>query len=258
MDDSTNAPEKPDPTPFLVSDRASLSTFIAGCEHAQTLAAYSAAEKTDVVISLRCNQWSCRYCAEAKIRRLAAMTRDAQPNRLLTLTVDPKLWSSPREAFDGTRSKIPDFFAILRKKFGEVEYLRATELTRKGWPHYHFLVRSKYLPHASLKKIWSELTGATILDVRTVQKSFSAYKYLVKYLAKLHSIQWTERHVSYSRRFFPPEPSYERRSLDLINSYSVNCHPVTYLLENCHGCSITRITPTVFGLTGTNSPPEEF
>lgn len=258
MDSTTSAPPKPDLCTLLISDRATLSTFIDGCPHAQTLHSHSVALGQDVVISLRCNQWSCRYCAEAKIRLLSCRTRDAKPNRLLTLTVDPKLWSSPREAFDGTRMRIPDFFARLRKRFGSIEYLRCTELTKDGWPHYHFLIRSGYLPHAVLKQIWTELTGATIVDIRPVVKSFAAYKYLVKYLSKLHKIAWTERHVSYSHSFFPIESTYQKQSLDLVGGYTIGQHPVTYLLEHCAGLEIQRVTPTVFALTTTHPTPEDF
>jgi hypothetical protein len=88
-------------------------------------------------------------------------------------------------------------------KYGEVEYLRVTEVTKKGWPHYHLLLRSGFLPHKVVKTLWAELTGATIVDLRQVKKSFSAYQYLVKYLSKLHRLEWTERHVSVSKNFAP-------------------------------------------------------
>lgn len=259
MSDSTQTlSETPAPATLLISELATLQTFVAGCPHAQTLCAHSTALAAEVVIGLRCNQWSCRACAETKIRTLAAKTREAHPNRLLTLTVDPKLWKTPREAFDATRLKIPDFFRKLRKRFGEIEYLRCTELTKSGWPHYHFLVRSAYLPHAVLKNEWEALTGATIVDIRPVKACFAAYSYLVKYLAKLHKIEWTERHVSYSQNFFPKESTYEKRSLELVGSYTLNETPVHYLLTKCEGLEIRRVTPTVFELLTTHTDPESF
>jgi hypothetical protein len=146
----------------------------------------------------------------------------------------------------------------LRKKFGEIEYLRITEITRRGWPHYHLLIRSAYLPHPVVKQRWTELTRATIVDLRQVQKTFSAYWYLTKYLSKLHSLGWSDRHVSFSARFFPPQPpppplpfQYDKPSVEAI-------HPVTFLARHYANKPIARVHGKFLRLPRLDSdnPPE--
>lgn len=236
----------PAPRSYLVAGRRSLLEPLNKCPKSQTLLGFSPDEMSYVIAELPCQNWSCRPCAERKIRRLAALTRDAKPTRMLTLTVDPGRWKSPRDAFDGTRRQVNELLKKLRTKFGEIEYLRVTELTKKGFPHYHLLLRSGFIPHAVVKKLWNELTGATIVDLRQVKESFRAYHYLVKYLSKLHKIEWTERHVSYSRGFFPPEPERKNQPLPIESKSILSMHPITYLLQNHKGDTIEPFTPSTW------------
>lgn len=259
MDSTTPATvDKTLPPPLLIQDRAELSTYITGCQHAQTLIAYSPEHSGYLLIPLTCKQWSCRACANDKIRQLSWKTREARPNRMLTLTVDPNLWEGRREAFDGTRRHIPTLISFLRKKFGEVEYLRVTELTKNGWPHYHMLIRSGFLPHKVIKNRWEELTGARIVDIRPVKQSWSAYTYLVKYLSKLHRIEWTERHVAYSRGFFPPESEDKPTGFSLERPGVHPCHPVSYCLEYEKGSTLQPVSKRAFKIIPRDFQPQVF
>lgn len=250
------APVKLPPNTYIIGPFDAVHKFVGGCPHAQSLLAYSLAHASSVLISLPCNQWSCRYCAERKTRKLAVKTRLAEPNRLLTLTVDPKLWENPRAAFDGTRGKVPDLISTLRHTFGDIQYLRVTELTAMGWPHYHLLLRSKYLPHAVVRKHWSSTTGATVVDIRQVDKSWCAYRYLIKYLSKLHKIEWTERHVSYSRTFFPPDPPDPRPGLELQEPRVYNQHPSSILFSYYADVAVQKLTESLFLLASFRTPEE--
>jgi hypothetical protein len=167
---------------------------------------------------------------------------------MLTLTVDPKLWKNPREAFDGTRRQVSVLLSSLRKRFGPIEYLRVTEVTVAGWPHYHMLLRSGFLPHAVIKSQWQQLTGASIVDVRQVLPKWNAYTYLLKYLCKLHNLGWTERHVSTSRDFFPPEPESKSPKLPIQRSEKIAMHPSTYLRVHAVGSFVAKLTPSIFAL----------
>jgi len=221
-------PRQPFRAHFLICNPATLWA-LSICPAAQTLLAHDIDYDENLVITLPCKQWSCRYCAHRKIATLAAKTALAEPNRLLTLTVNPALYEEPRHAFDSTRRQIPVLFAQLRIRFEEVEYLRVTEATRLGWPHYHCMVRSPYLPHPVIRDAWAKLTGATIVDIRQVTKCFKAYFYLMKYLSKIHSLEWTERHVSTSKGFFRPEPPGQERKRNLFGKTIVPQHPYNYL-----------------------------
>lgn len=190
-----------------------------------------------------CKRWGCAYCSRRKISQLAVRTAAAKPTRLLTLTVDPQFFSSPKHAWEQTAKKIPDLAKALRAQFGEVEYLRVTELHKSGYPHYHLLVRSGFLPHASVRDSWAKLTGAKIVDLRPVDQNWRAYWYLTKYLAKLHSKSWTERHVSYSRGFFPKECTTPPRDSSIKLRERSHHHPYRWLYDHCHDSTVVALQP---------------
>ncbi len=239
-------PEPPDcqvAQSYLVgSTSAPAFAYFGVCPHAQTLSAYSLTHSSQVLFCLPCKRWTCRVCAEAKIKKLAHSVRAARPNRLLTLTVDPSLYVSPRHAWEETRACVPILIRNLRKRFGEIEYLRVTEVTQKGWPHYHLLLRSGYLPHSVVRAAWNELTGARIVDLRKVTKSFKAYQYLVKYLSKLHKLEWTERHVSYSKGFIPKDTWVAESPLDYADETFHSYHPANFAAEHCRGSVLHRLS----------------
>ncbi len=233
---------QPSPSYIVGRQNSPAYRYFGACPHAQTLFAYSTTHSAPVLFVLPCKRWSCRVCSAEKIKRLAHSVQAAKPSRLLTLTVDPSLYVSPRHAWEETRRCIPLLIRGLRKRFGEVEYLRVTEVTKAGWPHYHLLIRSGYLPHAVVRSIWNDLTGARIVDVRPVTKSFRAYQYLVKYLSKLHKLEWTERHVSTSKNFIPKNDWKPKDPLDYAEATFHSFHPANFVAENCVGATLWRLS----------------
>lgn len=233
---------------LLITTRMETRMFMHTCYHAQTLEAYSETHRCTVWIPLPCKQWKCRWCAERKIHDLARRTEKAKPNRLLTLTVDTKLWDSPRAAFDGTRRKVSELSRRVRTWRDEFEYLRVTELTRGGWPHYHLLVRSPYLPHPKIRDIWKDLTGAAIVDLRQVKGNLDSFYYLVKYLSKMHEIGWTERHVSYTKRFFPEKAKNVESNLGLVETKVIEAHPAELLYVQYRHAELVELCYGVFTL----------
>jgi len=227
------------------------------CPQARCMEVYSLTHAARVIFILPCNCWGCRYCAERKIKALAAKVMLAAPNRLLTLTIDPALHEDPKSAWLNTRRQVSILIRQLRLKHGPIEYLRVTEVTKKGWPHYHLLVRSGYLPHSVVRDTWATLTGAKIVDLRQVTKTFSAYTYLVKYLSKLHSLGWTERHVSMSRAFTPPRPVKHKMEIEYAEPKFSHQHPAQFVLEWYPGYTAKRLSQHAHLLLhpGQVSPP---
>jgi len=212
------------------------------CPQSRSMLVYSLTHESPLLFVIPCNTWSCSYCARRKISALANRVQKAAPNRLLTLTVDPSLYESHRDAWEQTRRQVAVLARMLRKKFGQFEYLRVTEVTRKGWPHYHLLVRSPYIPHSVVKRYWNELTGAKIVDLRQVNKTFAAYTYLVKYLSKLHKLEWTERHVSMSRGFAPKEDHSHGLEISYAEPEFSHQHPAQFVAEFYHGRTLHRLS----------------
>lgn len=152
-----------------------------------------------------CKRWGCSYCAPRKIRRLAFLTSGACPNRWIRLGVKPDRYDSPKTAWQQTAPMLPETIRALRTTLGEIEYLRVCELHESGFPHYHALLRSGFIPQKLLASEWGRRTGAPVVWIAKIDQSFSSFRYLTKYLTKLHRIEWTDRHVAYSRNFFRPE-----------------------------------------------------
>lgn len=176
------------------------------CPWAKTVIAIDPETDNLIACPVTCKRWGCAYCAPRKIRKLAFLTNAACPNRWIRLGVDPALYQSPKEAWEKTSPQFPECFRILRKILGcEIEYLRVTELHKSGFPHYHALLRSGFVPKKIMDDTWARLTGAPLNWIAKIDSTFSSFRYLIKYLTKLHKIEWTDRHVSYSRRFFPEE-----------------------------------------------------
>lgn len=182
-----------------------------------------------------CKRWGCPYCANVKIKRLAWLTAAAKPNRALTLTTKTDTGDTPRQMFETVAPKVSEFVRALRKRFGEIEYLRVTEAGRAGFPHFHLLLRSDFLPHKVMKQTWKDLTGFSIIYVQKVTDTFRSYYYLTKYLSKMSQMDWTDRHVSYSRQFFPEELTERNIRVDYENVATFETHPLQYLAEHYPG-----------------------
>ena len=198
-----------------------------------------------ILCAVTCKRWGCSYCAPRRIKKLAFLTRGAEPNRWIRLGVNPALYPDPETAWRETSPAFPEAIRLLRKECGEIEYLRVCELhegtTRyselpasykaKGFPHYHALLRSPFIRQKQLSQIWGDLTGAPVVWIAKIDQTFSSFRYLTKYLTKLHRLEWTDRHVSYSRNFFREE---DREKLafpqrDLLESTDV--HPWKLLAD---------------------------
>jgi hypothetical protein len=169
---------------------------------------------------------------------------------MITLTIDPKLWVTPRDAYDGTRRKLSDFAKAIRKIRGRFEYLRVLEVTKKGWPHYHFLAKCDYIPQATISKVWAELTGAVIVDVRRVEQKTNVFRYVLKYLCKQAYVPWTNRRVSWSKDFFIKPDKPEPRQNPFVNRVRSILHPASVLESRYAGETIIERRPGVWVVEG--------
>ena len=193
-------------------------------------------ENEDLVLCpVTCKRWGCPYCARKKIRKLAFLTNGATPNRWIRLGVDPAKYESPSSSLGRHLPEAPELCRLWRKEWGECEYLRVTELHQSGMPHYHALLRSCFVRQRWLSDTWAKLTGTPVVWIAKIDSTFSSFRYLVKYLTKLHKIEWTDRHVSYSRNFFRPEDleklAYPERAVE----ERIEEHPWLYLQRRYPG-----------------------
>lgn len=227
MKDHTGAdtPQQDEPDRFLVASGGSLDNWMKCCPVARTVEGWSTTLDAWVIIANECKRWSCPICGRHKVTRYATMVASAQPNKFITLTCNPAMHENPRAAYDATRRKIPQLTTRLRRRYEEFEFFRVLEVTKKGWPHYHLITRSPYIPQAELSDLWKELTGAPIVDVRKMDRSTNAYWYVVKYLGKQAYIPWTDRRATWTRNFFPANDFTPGESLGIHQLHFANYHP---------------------------------
>jgi hypothetical protein len=215
------------------------------CHTAKTVAGWDANSERWIVVGVTCKRWGCPYCAIRKIRRLAWLSKNARPNKLLTLTVSSKRYPDPKNAWTHSSKMFAEWIRWARRTTGPTDYLRVLELQDNGMPHYHCMLRSAYIPHRPALLEWRRLIGEPDsyqsdepapkawagVNLKAIDDSFRTFYYLVKYLTKLHKLPWTDRHVSYSNQFFNPEDTeeIEYAKLDSIQKYDQ--HPWVWLNE---------------------------
>ena len=101
---------------FLVGSITADQVFSRTCPSAKTIVAFSDSINLWCLIQIRCKRWGCRTCGERKMTRYAWRVKDAEPNRLVTLTVNNPLWSSPRAAYDGTCRAVTQLAVKIRRQ----------------------------------------------------------------------------------------------------------------------------------------------
>lgn len=215
------------------------------CNWATSVSGYDVNAGAYVLYAVTCKRWGCPYCAVKKIRRLAWMSRNAEPTRLLTLTISSKRYVKDEHAWQAMSAAYPELIRWVRTQVGECEYLRVLELQANGTPHFHCMLRAPYIVHRDILHEWRRLIGQPDdaasyddrpkewagVNLKRIDSSFRTFNYLVKYLTKLHKIPWTDRHVSYSRNFFRDEDKEQVAYAVLDDIQKYDQHPWVWLQE---------------------------
>lgn len=85
--------------------------------------------------------------------------------------------------------------------------------------------------HDAFKTKWQLTTGAAYVWIAKIDQTFRSFRYLTKYLTKLHKMEWTDRHVSYSKNFFRGEDTekmaYAKRDVIMRDK----THPWKFLAD---------------------------
>lgn len=211
------------------------------------------------LVATTCKRWGCPYCAKQKVKKLAFLTREAAPNKLLTLTVSSHRYPTGEEAWKAMSKAFPEIIRFWRKQTGDCDYLRVLELQDNGYPHFHCLVRARFIVHSQINAEWRRLIGdpeptadlpssVAMYDTRWrtpsgqikqwagvnlkgIDQTFATFRYLFAYLTSLYKVPWTDRHVSFSKGFFNPELLEEREYPKMQQVTRYDQHPWVWLQE---------------------------
>jgi len=113
---------------------------------------------------------------------------------MLTMTVDqgldlPRKWrkfQSPRHAYEaiGASRRPAELVRALHRNnwLNQKHFVLCLELQKNGWPHYHLLVDSSYVPHSEVVKYWG--LGHCWFSKGDFECSGHAVNYVTKYITK--------------------------------------------------------------------------
>lgn len=155
-----------------------------------------------------CRKWTCPVCGPKKRFQLIKRIQFGKPNKFLTLSTKPDFNESPRDCFLRTSPKIRKLIFALRKHDRKIRFARILESTKKGFPHYHFCLNSRFLPQDLISRTWEKLTGAKIVDIRVIKGN--TISYVAKYVTKNDHVPYTRQRISFSRNW----PREEKEKLN--------------------------------------------
>lgn len=110
-----------------------------------------------------CRSWFCPHCCFSKgleVRsRLIPVLETFSSVMMLTLTVDPKLFSSPAEAYEYVRNGrlVARLIGALFKagQLASRRFFYVLEWQKNGMPHWHVVVESDRVDHVVLRNLWN-------------------------------------------------------------------------------------------------------
>jgi hypothetical protein len=105
---------------------------------------------------------------------------------MLTLSIDQELFGSPQEAYEhvGKKRKVSELVRKLHRD-GVLISKRFTvtlEFQKNGWPHWHLLVESRFVPKHELQDAWG--LGHVWFSKRDFDDASHAVNYATKYITK--------------------------------------------------------------------------
>lgn len=161
----------------------------------------------------------------------------ARPNRFVTLTCRHQ--NGQEAALERITKSLPRLITALRKSRGEIDYFRMWESCEDGYPHFHLLVRSEFIPHSEIKALWERLTEAPIVDIRKAHGR--SMRYVAKYLNKARNRDktWSRQRISVSKKFWVPETTQS----ELMGWQHDRTHPI----DHCESCPATSFDQEWFG-----------
>ena len=127
---------------------------------------------------------------------------------MLTLTVERK--ENPKDAYEKAqkdRAVSELIRALHRNKFLlSKRFFYVIEFHKDGYPHWHVIVESGFIPHSELKKRWARGHVWISAGPRNKSESFSspdhAMNYVTKYLTKSEPFpKWVMEYEGNMRRF---------------------------------------------------------
>lgn len=202
---------------------------------------------------LYCRSWGCDTCRPKRKSQLLALAASGEPQRFLTLTVNPATGTDPESRLKSLSHAWKVLVKRLRRLYGDkaIEYLAVVEETKRGEPHLHILLRSPFIPWSLISAAMDELINAPIVDIRKIRNQRQVVSYVAKYITKAPAQFGKSKRYWHSkayeldklaRELFEVDPSerwkIDRRSIGEILREWWQPGWRTTLADNGHGLSV--------------------
>lgn len=166
------------------------------------------------VCRVGCRSWFCSTCSYRKGLEVqtewqaAIATWDAAV--MVTLTLDPKLFAGPSEAYGEARKNIGRLIRDLRRRGVKCSgrWVGVLECHESGWPHFHLIVEAQFIPHGLLQELWCSygmIGRRGVVDIRARRRGQTRagmVQYVTKYLMKCPKGGWPDWVMNNSVRVF--------------------------------------------------------
>jgi len=176
---------------------------------------------------LRCRSWTCELCQPERQRQVVASVISGEPNRFLTLTVNPAFGTSPEDR----RAMLAHAWATMTKRFYRLfgqenfQFFAVVEATEAGEPHLHVALRSPYIAQRLLSDWMGELTGSPIVDIRAIKKARDVARYVAKYLGKAPHQFGTFKRYWHSKNYEIDQSHKPVKEKDPLVTWTVDRRP---------------------------------
>jgi hypothetical protein len=137
-------------------------------------------------VSLRCRAWTCPDCRESRRKQLVALALSGQPDKFITLTVNPSWGTSPYQRARALADAWRTVVRLAKTKYNlkALPYLCVFEACKSGEPHLHILTRVNWISHKWLRKQMKRLIDAPIVEIEQVKNKKKLAFYISKYIGK--------------------------------------------------------------------------
>jgi hypothetical protein len=108
------------------------------------------------------------------------------------LTIDPKKFFRLYDEFVFINRAWNKLRSWLRRRYGDFEFLRVLEVTKKGRPHLHVLISGiKWINQSELSDIWQKYGGGEVVYIKRVynRNNVKICRYVLKYVNKTLSLE---------------------------------------------------------------------
>lgn len=176
--------------------------------------------KALIVEPLRCKRWTCETCRPMLQKMLIAKALGGEPTTFITLTIRASWGTLTEQA-----QRLVEAWRMIRQSYArqhhghKIPFLAVFEAhPSTGRPHLHILCRANYIPQRWLSDRMRSLAGSPVCDIRRVNSTRHAARYLAKYVGKdARKFAGTKRYWrSHDYDLRPKEARTDRTATEVI------------------------------------------